>query len=227
MMTSLTAAQQNEVVRSFIARSYSWMAAGLVLTAGVAALTASNISMMHSVQTALPLLMLMQLGIVMGLSFLADRINAALAGLLFMVYAGLTGLTFSGLLLAFGPAVTGTTFLITAGTFGAMSAVGYFTKRDLSGMSGFLTFALIGLLLAMVVNMFLGNGLMTMVISGVGVLLFAALTAYDTQKLREMALSGLEGEMAERGAVHGALTLYLDFINMFLFILRLIGGGRD
>ncbi len=87
MMTSLTAAQQNEVVRSFIARSYSWMAAGLVLTAGVAALTASNISMMHSVQTALPLLMLMQLGIVMGLSFLADRINAALAGLLFMVYA--------------------------------------------------------------------------------------------------------------------------------------------
>ena len=227
MTTYLPAAQRSELVRSFLNRTYSWMSAGLVLTAGVAYLTASSESMTMLVSGMMLPLVLLQFAIVFGLSFLADRVNSVVAGMLFMLYAAITGLTFSSLLLVYSPATVGTAFLTAAGAFAGMSAVGYFIKQDLSGLGRFFLFALIGLVVCMFVNLFLHNGLFDLIISGVGVLLFAGLTAYDTQKLKEMALAGIEGETAERAAVHGALALYLDFINLFLFILRLLGGNRD
>lgn len=218
-------AQQNTVVRSFMGRTYNWMAAGLALTAAIAWLTASNMDMaMMVLQWRMPLL-LAQLGIVFALSGLVTRLSATAAGALFIVYAALTGLTFSGLLLAYDLKSVAAAFLTAAGTFGGMSIAGYVTKKDLSGMGRFLMFGVIGLLVAMIVNLFVGGTALTMIISVVGVLLFAGLTAYDTQKLKEMALSGVQGEQAERAAINGALTLYLDFVNIFLFLLRLFGGG--
>lgn len=219
-------AQQSSVVRTFMGRTYNWMAAGLALTAGVAWLTSNNLDMVMLVyQWRMPLA-LVELGIVFALSGLAPRLTATAAGILFAVYAAITGLTFSGLLLAYDLKSVGAAFLTAAGTFGGMSLAGYVTKKDLSGLSSFFLFGLIGLLVAMIVNLFVGGTVMTMIISVFGVLLFAGITAYDTQKLKQMALAGMQGEQAERAAINGALALYLDFINIFLFLLRLFGGDR-
>lgn len=210
-----------------MARTYSWMAAGLALTAGVAYLTAQNEVLASQVMSLRLPLILAQFVIVLALSGLATRLSSAVAGTLFIAYAALTGLTFSALLFAYSPSAVISAFLTTAGTFGAMSVVGYVIKRDLSAMGRFFLFALIGLLVAMIVNLFVASSVLTLGISVIGVLLFAGLTAYDTQMLRNLALSGVQGEMAERAAINGALALYLNFINMFLFILRIfgIGGG--
>lgn len=213
-----------DIVRTFMARTYSWMAAGLALTAGVAYLTAQNHDL--ALQWRMPL-MLLQLALVFGLSLFAQKLNSAVAGLLFIAYAGLTGLTFSSILLAYDLNSVTAAFATTAGTFGLMSVAGFVIKRDLSAMGRFFMFALIGLIVAMIVNLFVASSALTFGISVVGVLLFAGLTAYDTQMLRKLALSGVSGETAERAAINGALALYLDFINMFLFILRLLGGNRD
>ncbi|GGL97626.1 Bax inhibitor-1/YccA family protein [Deinococcus aerophilus] len=216
-----------DLVRTFMARTYSWMAAGLALTAGIAYLTAQNEAFAFQVmQWRLPLI-LAQLGLVFALSLFADRLSSAVAGMLFIGYAALTGLTFSALLFAYSPSAVISAFATTAGTFGAMSVLGFVIKKDLSAMGRFFLFALIGLIVAMIVNLFVASSILTLGISVIGVLLFAGLTAYDTQMLRNMALSGVSGEMAERAAINGALRLYLDFINMFLFILRLFGGSRD
>lgn len=225
-ISTLTPAQQSSVVRSFMGRTYNWMTAGLALTAGVAWLTASNLDFALQVaQWRLPLLLL-QIALVWTMSGFASRLPSMVAGGLFIVYAGLTGLTFSSLLLTFDPQSVFAAFLSAAGTFGAMSAAVYFIKKDLSGLGRFFTFALIGLLVAMLVNLFIGGTTMTLVISVVGVLLFAGLTVYDTQMLRKLALSGVSGEMSERAAINGALQLYLDFVNMFLFLLQLFGGRK-
>lgn len=224
---SLSKTNAVDVVRTFLARTYSWMAAGLALTAAVAFIIAQNpVLTMQIMEWRMPLFFL-QLGLVFGLSFLVPRIPSVLAGLLFMVYATITGLVFSALLFAYSPAAVITAFASTAGTFGIMSVLGFVIKKDLSGMGRFFMFALIGLIIAIIANIFLASSLMTTIISAIGVLLFAGLTAYDTQMLKNMALSGIEGEGAERAAIHGALSLYLNFINMFIFILNLIGGSRD
>ncbi len=224
---SMSQTGTQDLVRTFMARTYSWMAAGLALTAGVAYLTAQNEAFAFQVmQWRLPLI-LVQLGLVFALSLLANRLSSAVAGLLFIAYAALTGLTFSALLFAYSPSAVISAFATTAGTFGAMSVLGFVIKKDLSAMGRFFMFALIGLIVAMIVNLFVASSVLTLGISVIGVLLFAGLTAYDTQMLRNMALSGVSGEMAERAAINGALRLYLDFINMFLFILRLFGGSRD
>ena len=225
-MYAPTKQAEASLVRDFLNRTYSWMSAGLALTAGVAYVTTTNVGLMQSVSGMYLPLIFLQLGVVLALSFLAPRINSVTAGLLFLLYAGLTGLTFGVILYGYSPTAVASAFLTTAGTFGAMSAVGYLTKRDLSGMGRFFLFAVIGLIIAMVVNLFIASSMMNFIISVVGVIIFAGLTAYDTQKLKTMALSGLEGEVAEKAAVHGALALYLDFINMFLFMLRLM-NGRD
>ncbi len=220
-------ARTAEIVRTFMARTYSWMAAGLALTAGIAYLTAQNEAFAYQImQIRMPLL-LVQLGLVFGLSIFANRLSSTVAGMLFIAYAALTGLTFSALLFAYSPTAVISTFAITAGTFGAMSVAGFVIKKDLSAMGRFFMFALIGLIIAMIVNIFVASSALGFGISVIGVLLFAGLTAYDTQMLRNMALSGIEGEQAERAAINGALRLYLDFINMFLFILRLFSGSRS
>ncbi|GBF04161.1 hypothetical protein DAERI_010333 [Deinococcus aerius] len=226
----LTATRTENLVRTFMARTYSWMAAGLALTAGVAYLTAQNAGLAEQVMALRMPLILAQLVLVFVLSLAAQRLSSAVAGILFIAYAALTGLTFSSLLLVYSPAAVTAAFLTTAGTFGAMSVAGFVIKRDLSAMGRFFLFAVIGLLIAMIVNLFVVSSALTLGISVIGVLLFAGLTAYDTQMLRNLALSGVSGEMAERAAINGALALYLDFINMFLFILRLFGfagSSRD
>ena len=146
--------------------------------------------------------------------------------MLFMVYAAVTGVTFSIILQRYTGSDVTAAFASSAVTFAGMSAYGYFTKRNLSAWGNFLAYALIGLVVAMIVNLFVLSHSGSIVISIIGVVLFAALTAYDTNRLRQMALAGLQGEAAEKGAIYGALQLYLDFINMFLFLLQLFGGGR-
>lgn len=220
-----TSAKTADLVRSFMARTYSWMAAGLALTAGIAWLTAQNEGLAVQVyQLRLPLV-LAQLALVFVLSLFAARLSSAVAGALFIAYAALTGLTFSSILLAYDMNAVTAAFATSALTFGAMSVAGSVIKRDLSSMGRFFMFALIGLVVAMIVNLFIASSALTLGISIVGVLLFAGLTVYDTQKLRTLALSGVQGEMAERAAITGALTLYLDFVNMFLFLLRIFGGA--
>lgn len=220
-----TKVRTQDVVRTFMARTYSWMAAGLALTAGIAYLTAQNEAFaLQVMQWRLPLI-IAQLALVFVLSLGAQRLNSGLAGVLFIAYAALTGLTFSALLFAYSPAAVISAFATTAGTFALMSVAGFVIKKDLSAMGRFFMFAVIGLFVAMLVNLFVASSALTLGISIVGVLLFAGLTAYDTQMLRNLALSGIEGEQAERASINGALALYLDFINMFLFILRLFGMG--
>ncbi|ACO46633.1 Bax inhibitor-1/YccA family protein [Deinococcus deserti] len=216
-----------DLVRTFMARTYSWMAAGLALTAGVAYLTAQNETLAMQVMALRLPLILAQLALVFVLSMFAQRLSSAVAGMLFIGYAALTGLTFSALLFAYSPTAVITAFATTAGTFGLMSVAGFVIKKDLSAMGRFFMFAVLGLIVAMIVNLFVASSALTLGISIVGVLVFAGLTAYDTQMLRNLALSGVTGEQAERAAINGALALYLDFINMFLFILRLFGGSRD
>jgi FtsH-binding integral membrane protein len=223
--TTPTKARTQDLVRTFMARTYSWMAAGLALTAGIAYLTAQNETFaLQVMQWRLPLI-IAQLALVFMLSLGAQRLNSGLAGVLFIAYAALTGLTFSALLFAYSPTAVISAFATTAGTFALMSVAGFVIKKDLSAMGRFFMFAVIGLFVAMIVNLFVASSALTLGISIVGVLLFAGLTAYDTQMLRNLALSGIEGEQAERASINGALALYLDFINMFLFILRLFGMG--
>jgi len=214
------------VVRSFMGRTYSWMTAGLVLTAVIAALTASNPAALDFAYRNSLMLILVQFGVVMFLSFAIQRVNSLVAGVLFMAYAAVTGMTFSLILQRYTGADVTAAFATSAVTFGAMSLYGYLTKRNLSAMGSFLMYALIGVVVAMLVNFFLHSAGLSLAISIVGVLLFAALTAYDTNRLRQMALTGMQGETAEKGAIYGALQLYLDFINMFLFLLQLFAGGR-
>ena len=214
-----TSVASESVVRSFMGRTYSWMTAGLVLTAVIAYLTTNNLAALDWAYRNTLLLIIVQFGVVMFLSFAVQRVNSLVAGVLFMVYAAVTGMTFSIILQRYTGADVTAAFATSAVTFAGMSAYGYFTKRNLSAMGSFLMYALIGLVVAMIVNIFVHSGPFGLVISLIGVVLFAALTAYDTNRLRQMALSGVSGELAEKGAIYGALQLYLDFINMFLFLL--------
>lgn len=146
---------------------------------------------------------------------------------LFLVYAALMGVFLSSIFLAYKMSAIVATFFITSGTFGAMSVYGYFTKSDLSKMGTFLMMALFGLIIAIVVNMFLHSGTMSYIISIVGVLIFVGLTAWDTQQVKQLAAANLDPALADKLATMGAMNLYLDFINLFLFILRIFGGNRD
>ncbi|PYE52959.1 Bax inhibitor-1/YccA family protein [Deinococcus yavapaiensis] len=229
MYPNTIATSSVSTVRSFFNRTYSWMTMGLALTAGIAYLTSTNENLLGFVAENFLMLMLLQLGVVFGLSFLINRVSAGVASGLFVLYAALTGLTFSILPAIYPAADILAAFVTTAGMFGAMSLLGYTTKIDLTRFRGILLMALIGLVIASLVNIFLASGPLSWIISIVGVILFAALTAYDTQKLKELALSGVDASSAtgEKLAVYGALTLYLDFINMFMFILRLFGLARS
>lgn len=224
MYMQMTATRTQSVVRSFMNRTYSWMTAGLVLTAVIAYLTASNLDLARQVSSIRFPLLIVQLAVVFGMSFLLPRINGFVAGVLFMVYAAITGLVFSGLLMVYSLPSVYLAFGTTAITFGAMSVIGYTIKRDLSGMGRFFLFAIIGLIVASILNIWIGGTVLSLGIAAVGVLIFAGLTVYDTQMLRNMALSGIDGDNAEKGAIYGALSLYLNFINMFLFILRLFNS---
>jgi FtsH-binding integral membrane protein len=166
------------------------------------------------------------LGIVFFLSFRINKLQAGTAFVLFMLYAGLLGLMLSSVFLSYTGASITRTFFISAASFGALSLYGYTTQRDLSPIGSFLVMGLFGLILAMVVNMFLKSTGLDFAISAIGVLIFAGLTAWDTQKIKEMYDANDDGTISGRKAVMGALTLYLDFINLFLFLLRFMGDRR-
>ncbi|HEV2562906.1 MAG TPA: Bax inhibitor-1/YccA family protein [Rhizomicrobium sp.] len=172
------------------------------------------------------LLILAPLGLVLFLSFRINRMSVVAAQTTFWVYAGLIGVSLASLLVVYTGASVAQTFFITAATFGAMSLYGYTTQRDLSGFGSFLFMGLIGIIIASVVNMFMHSSMMQWVISVAGVLIFTGLTAYDTQAIKESYVESDDGTVAGRKAVFGALRLYLDFINLFLMLLRLMGNRR-
>jgi hypothetical protein len=207
--------------------TYRWMTLGLATT-GVVALAVAHspdaIEFLLGNRILFYALLFGQLGLVVAFSSLATRVSTAAAALMFFGYAALTGVTFSTLFVLYTASSIAATFFVTAGAFGGLSLVGAVTKRDLSAVGRFGLFVLVGVILASLVNMFLHSSGLELLITIVGVVLFAGLTAYDTQRLKEMFRS--YGAGANLPLV-GALTLYLDFINMFLFLLRLMGRRRD
>jgi uncharacterized protein len=228
-------------LRAHMIRVYNYMAAAVALTGVVAwftfqaAVTTNDAGAIVGLTAfgqaifggpAVIVLMLATLGLVFFISFRIHRLQFGTAMTLFMLYAGLLGLMLSSVFLAYTGASITRVFFVSAATFGALSLYGYTTQRDLSPFGTFLMMGLIGLLIAMVVNIFLKSSGLDFVISAAGVLIFAGLTAWDTQKIKEMYDVNDDGTVSGRKAVMGALTLYLDFINLFLMMLRLVGDRR-
>ena len=231
----------DEGLRAYMIRVYNYMAAGVALTGVVAWLTynaavvtnaAGQITELTPFGSAIfggpvtLILFLGTLGIVFFISFRISSLQPSTALMLFMGYAALLGLMLSSVFLAYTQTSITRTFFISAASFGALSLYGYTTQRDLSPIGAFLVMGLFGLILAMVVNVFLGSQGLAFAISVIGVLIFAGLTAWDTQRIKEMYNVNDDGTMVGRKAVMGALTLYLDFINLFLFLLRFMGDRR-
>ncbi|HLL89345.1 MAG TPA: Bax inhibitor-1/YccA family protein [Tepidisphaeraceae bacterium] len=208
---------------------YAWMSAGLALTAGVAWMVSQNIDAFLPLLRGpvVLLLILAQLGLVVAISGAVNRISAGVATGLFLLYAALNGLTLSTIFLVYSGATIASAFIITAGMFGVTSVYGYVTKADLTRLGSLMFMALIGLVIASVVNIFWANSTLHWIINYAGVFIFVGLTAYDTQKLKAIAHQ-LEGNaaMAARLSISGALRLYLDFLNLFLFLLRILGNRR-
>lgn len=220
-----------EVFGAVLRRVYVWMAFGLLITAGTAAFVSA--SPLFQILAGQPLiffvLMIAEIGLVIGLSWGINRLSPEVAALLFLAYAVLNGLTFSVLFMVYTLGSVAGTFVATAALFGAMSIIGYTTKMDLSKMGSFLFMGLIGLIIAMVVNMFWANTVLGSIVTFVGILLFLGLTVYDTQRIKQMTVAALQQgdeNVQARMGILGALALYLDFINLFLFILRLSGRRR-
>ena len=172
------------------------------------------------------LVILAPLGAVLFLSFRVQSMSVSAAQTTFWVYAGLVGLSLSSIFLIYTTASIAQTFFATAAGFGALSLYGYTTKRDLTAMGSFLIMGVFGLIIAMVINIFLQSSALSFAVSAIGVLIFAGLTAYDTQKIKEMYFEGDASDVAGRKAIMGALTLYLDFINLFMFMLQFMGDRR-
>ncbi|MDA4845522.1 Bax inhibitor-1/YccA family protein [Hoeflea poritis] len=220
----------DEGLRSYMLRVYNLMALGLAIT-GVAAygtyvMAASNQAFAQMLYAS-PLrwvIMLAPLALVFFLSFRINKMSVSAAQTTFWIYSALMGISLSSIFLVFTGQSIVQTFFITAASFGALSLWGYTTKRDLSGMGSFLFMGLIGIIIAMVVNIFLASSALQFAISAIGVLVFAGLTAYDTQQIKEMYYEGDGATVAGRKAIMGALRLYLDFINLFLFLLQFLGN---
>lgn len=212
-------------VGAFMNRVYMTMAAGLVATGGVALAVSSSEALMMRVFSWMWPLIIAQLLMVFAITPVARKLGALAATGLFFAYSMLNGLTLSVIFLAYTQSSITTMFFVTAGAFAGLSAFGFLTKKDLSGVGRFMYMGLIGLVIASVVNIFLKNSAMDWVISCVGVLVFTGLTAWDTQKLKNMYFTSEKRSLASL-AVIGALMLYLDFVNLFLFLLRLFGDRR-
>lgn len=211
---------------------YSWMTAGLAVTAATAWFVAGSPAILNAIFGSSFSMILMAIAVIalpLCLSGMITRLSATAASALFIAYSALMGAFLSSVLLVYTGSSVMSAFAVTAGTFAAMSIYGSVTKRDLTSFGSFLTMGLIGVLIAMIVNIFLQNTMLEFVISAICVIVFTGLTAYDTQKLvRFGANAPLDDATAiRRGALLGALTLYLDFINLFLYLLRFFGSSRD
>ena len=221
------------VVNNFVRSVYNWMAVGLGLTGFVAFAVANNESLLRIVfgnQMLFFGLIIAELGLVFYLSARVSKISPATATGLFVLYAGLNGVTISFIFIVYTASSIASTFFVCAATFVASSIFGWTTKRDLTSMGSFMFMGLIGIIIASVVNMFMQSSAVAMIVSYVGVLVFVGLTAWDTQKLKNMALTqpdGVDAGVVRKGAIIGALSLYLDFINLFLMLLHILGASRE
>jgi FtsH-binding integral membrane protein len=223
------AGAETSTVGAFFNVVYAWMSAGLALTALVAWWISTRPDLMEQVFRGPVLigLIIAQLALVFTISAAVNKLSATTATALFLVYSALNGLTLSVIFIAYTTASLGSTFLVTAGTFGAMSVYGMVTKRDLTRLGSFLFMALIGFVIASLVNIFMQSSALYWLLTYAGVLIFVGLTAYDTQRLKMVAAETAHNPaMAARYAVNGALMLYLDFINLFLLLLRILGDRR-
>lgn len=222
-----SAAAFSELMR----KMYLWMTLGLAMTGLTAAYVAGNAALMQAIfgsKGTFMVLIIAELALVWILAGRIMKMSFMTAGVMFAAYSILNGATLSVIFLAYSAEVIATTFFVTAGTFGAMSLLGYVVKRDLSAVGRFCFMALIGLIIASIVNIFVASSALYWAVTYLGVLVFAGLTAYDTQKLKMMMLQhGTDvNDNTMKLALMGSLTLYLDFVNLFLFLLRIFGGGN-
>jgi len=246
ILNKVKAAQQSTVemdegLRAYMLKVYNFMASGIFLT-GIIALLSFKLSVVTDASGSITgftslgnalffsglkwIVMLAPLGIVFYMSFGIRKMSAAKAQMTFWIFAALMGASLSSIFLIYTGASITRVFFITAGTFGAMSIYGYTTKKDLTKLGSFLMMGLFGIIIASIVNIFMKSSMMYFVISIIGVLVFVGLTAYDTQKIKNMYMASDSGELIGKKAVMGALTLYLDFINLFIMLLRLFGQRR-
>lgn len=216
----------DEGLRTFMLRVYSYMALGLGISGMVAYLVASNQAFTNVVRDFHLLFMLAPLGVVIFLSARLEKIESSTAQTLFWVYAALMGISLSVILAMFKTESVARIFFVTASVFGSMSLYGYTTKKDLTSMGSFMIMGLWGVILASIVNMFMHSGPMQLLISVLTVIIFTGLTAYDTQKIKEIYMESDHSEVASKKAIMGALTLYLDFINIFVSLLQLFGDRK-
>ncbi|CAB1068474.1 Inner membrane protein YbhL [Olavius algarvensis Delta 1 endosymbiont] len=227
-----TQTQAQVRVNSFIRSVYNWMAIGLGITGFVAYYVANTewlLQIIFGNQILFFGLIIAELGLVIAISARIQKMQASTATALFVLYSALNGATLSMIFLIYTASSITSTFFICAGTFVACSIYGWTTKRDLTSVGGFMMMGLIGIIIASLVNLFLRSPAMYMIISYIGVIVFVGLTAYDTQHLKNMAMTqpaGVEAAVVRKGAILGALKLYLDFINLFLMLLRIF-GSRD
>jgi uncharacterized protein len=219
----------DEGLRSYMLQVYNYMGLGLAITGAVAFLVAATPALYEPIFTT-PLkwvVMLAPLGFVFFLGARINNMSVSAAQLTFWAFAAVMGLSMASIFLVFTGASIARVFFITAGMFGAMSLYGYTTKRDLSGWGSFLFMGLIGIIIAALVNIFLQSAALQFAVSVIGVLVFTGLTAYDTQRIKEMYYELDAGEVATRKAIMGALSLYLSFINLFMMLLQLFGTQRE
>ncbi len=218
--------QYAAIARAHLNKVYLWMSVCMLITAGVAAYTAQSVPALTWVMEHQMLTFIGILGIILVMNFGARALTSGALGVLLLVFAAAQGLIFGPLLTVYTQESLGLTFGCTAGMFGAMSLYGAMTKRDLSGLGRTLMMILFGLIVATIVNIFWGNGFFDLVCSVVGVVLFSLLTAYDTQKILEQGTSD-DPVIRSKGAVFGALALYLDFLNLFLYLLHFLGRNNE
>lgn len=216
----------SEGLRTFMLNVYNYMALGLGLTGGVALLVVSSPALLQALMPMMLLFILAPLGLVFFLSFRINVIQYSTAQVLFWLYSALNGVAFSVIFVAYTYESIARVFFITAGMFAAMSLYGYTTRKDLTAVGSFLFMGLIGLIIASVVNLFWPSSMLQFLVSIAGVVIFTGLTAYDTQSIKEGYMEGSSVEVAGKRAIFGALRLYLDFINIFLSLLRLMGDRR-
>jgi len=216
----------SEGLRTYMLSVYNYMALGLGLTGGVALLVISSPTLLHAIMPMMLLFIIAPVALVFFLSFRINAIKYSTAQAVFWLYAALNGVAFSVIFLAYTYESIARVFFITAGMFAAMSLYGYTTKKDLTAMGSFLFMGLIGLIIASLVGIFWHSTMLQFMISVLGVIIFTGLTAYDTQSIKETYTEGSSAEVAGKRAIFGALRLYLDFINLFLMMLRLMGDRR-
>ena len=221
------------LVSDYVRSVYNWMGIGLALTGFVAYYVSTSESLLRLVfgnPLLLLVLIVVELGLVFSIAGMVNRMSASTATALFVIYSGLNGVTLSSIFLLYVQSSIVSTFFVCAATFIACSLYGWMTKKDLTSLGGFMMMGLIGIVIASLVNLFIKSSSVSMIISYIGVFVFVGLTAYDTQKIKHMAMTqpaNLDGAVVRKGAILGALSLYLDFINLFLMLLSIFGQRRD